>query len=484
VMADSSAAIPFFNLEREAFLEYDISRLIHQVQQWEKPVVAIVSGLPLRGDAAAGPMPGRPQPGRWAFLDELERLYTVHHVEAEAELPDNADLLMLVHPREIAEERMRAIDRALLSGTPLLALVDPASYWQRANNPADQMMMMGMPPPDTGSDLEAIFAANGITFSRGSVVADPALATPVSVQQGAPSVRYPLWLSLRQPESDSPLAANLNELLFPEAGFLGLEDGSPLGMTPLLTSSAEAGVIGVDQARFTPPDRIGQLIGEDRAQRVIAALFEGVFRSAFAAQSNEAGEDAGDADGEPPAPTEGRGILVVVADVDFLADDFAVRVMNLFGMRAATPLNDNLAFLFNAVDSLTGSPQLVSLRGKGSSTRPFTVVEEMQRRAQEAYQGQLAQLEERLMEVQRELSQLQQRQPGQRELLGSPETRAAIEQFRLEEAQVRAEQRNIRKRLREDVEALNLRLALINMLAVPLLVCVAGVVYFWKFHRT
>jgi ABC-type uncharacterized transport system involved in gliding motility auxiliary subunit len=469
VQADAVAVIPLFSFDREPFLEYDISQLIHQVQQLDKPVVGLISGLPVQGEGGEPPMPpGQPQPGRWMFLDELERLYTVQHLDdEETPLPGSLDLLLLIHPQELGEERLRQVDQVLLGGTPVLALVDPSSYWQRTSQP-EQQMMMGMPPPDTASDLAPIFEANGIRFARDTLAADPGLATLISVQQGAPQFRYPVWLTLRQPGGGNPVTANLNELLFAETGFIEREAGSELSMTPLLATSASAGTIGTGEARFMPPDRVGNALTGERGERVLAAIFEGRFKSAYAED-----EAAG-----------GDGILMVVADTDFIADPFAVRVMNLFGMRSATPINDNLAFFFNAVDSLTGSPELVSLRGKGSATRPFTVVEEMQQRAQEEYQEQLAQLEQRLMDVQRELRQLQQRQPDQQELLGSPETREAIERFRLEEAQVRAEQRNIRKKLREDVEALNLRLALINLLAVPLLVSSAGIVYFWKFHRT
>jgi len=234
VQADTTASIPFFTFNRESFLEYDISQLIHQVQLLDKPVVGILSSLPIEGSASPQ-MPGMPpqQPeDRWLFLQELERTYTLRMLDLETELPDNLDLLVLLHPQDLPEARLFEIDQFLLSGNPVLAVLDPVSWHQRSRE-GQQQMMMGMPGGNHSSDLGPILRANGIRFSTTLVVGDPNLATPISVQQGAPPVRYPLWLSLAGPESTNPATASLSSLLFPEAGFLELDADSGLTLTPL-----------------------------------------------------------------------------------------------------------------------------------------------------------------------------------------------------------------------------------------------------------
>lgn len=487
VQADSTAVVPFFTFDRESLLEYDISQLIFEVQQLEKPVIGLLGSLPVEGSPPDPMNPMARQPAdRWVFLDSLEQRYTVRSLNtATGQLPDDLDLLIVLHPQDLEAERLYQIDQYVLSGRPLLALVDPSSYWQRTNSPGAGMM--GMQGPDTSSSLDRLFGAYGIEVTTDRVVADPALASPVSTGRGMPAVPYPVWMSLRGGDPDNPVTANLEQLLFAEAGAVRLAEDTELEMTPLVWTSEEAGLLDARTAAMVPPQSLVRSLGEERSREVLAAVMEGPLETAFPEGPPADGEEAvesGDEASAEDADTVGHlaetgpggARLVVVGDTDFLADMFSVQVMSLLGMRSATPINDNLSFFFNAVDTLTGSPDLVSLRGKGRLTRPFTVVERMQREAQEEYQEQLEQLESRLAEVRQELSQL--RQPAGGELIVSDETREAIERFQLEEAEVRSQQREIRKKLREDVEALELRLAVINLLAVPLVIAIAGVITF------
>jgi len=166
-----------------------------------------------------------------------------------------------------------------------------------------------------------------------------------------------------------------------------------------------------------------------------------------------------------------------VADTDWLFDDYSVRKFNFMGQVAAEPFNDNLSFAANSLDFLAGSRDLISIRGKGNSVRPFTVVKKMEADAAEKYKEKLSALEARINEVQEKLSELQGKKNEGGKLLASPEATRAIEDFQKQAATLRGERREIRRTLREGIDALENRLLVINLLGTPLLVCAFGLWY-------
>lgn len=239
--------------------------------------------------------------------------------------------------------------------------------------------------------------------------------------------------------------------------------------------------------QFSSPEQIAMQINPDGTEKVIAGVVRGNFSTAFPDGRPMPGNDEdAEADGneiaeeEAPAMSESKeaGTIVIVADTDFLADQFSVRFMNFLGMRAMSPLNDNLAFVSNIIDFFGGSEDLISLRSRGTSLRSFDRVRELEVAAQERYQEQLEALDARLSEVQENLRNIQSQQTERGQLVASPEVREAIERFHIEEARMRAERREIRMKLREDIERLERNLALFNILIGPLLVGAFGIGFF------
>jgi ABC-type uncharacterized transport system involved in gliding motility auxiliary subunit len=484
--AENTAAIAFFNPNRESFLEYDISQLIHQVGRIQQPVIAVLSSLELDPQQPPNPMQ-RNAPSGPAFLTELRRSADVRIIEDPEQLDASIDVLLVLHLQQPDEAMLYAIDQFVLSGRPALLAVDPSSYNQRSSQANPMMGMQGM--PNVSSDLQPLFSAWGVRFDPATVVGDQQLAAPVSTQAGGPPTRYPVWLNFTSIESTSPLLATLNNLLLVEAGHFNMADEAVEGIVfePLLQTTATSGDVAAASLAFSAPEQIARNLAVDDVPRTLAATLTGPLSSAFpdGPPADESSDDDS-ADAADPAPASfpadhlaqaEKATVILLGDSDFLADDFSVRIMNLFGTRAMTPINDNLSLLFNIVDSLTGNPELIALRGRGTAQRPFTKVSELELQAQAAYQQQLETLEQRLSEVRSRLAELQQRAPQAGQLIADDATRSAIEEFRLEEAEVRSEQRQIRKRLREDIEALNLRLALINLLCAPLLIAGGGIWY-------
>ncbi len=489
-LADTAATIPFFDRNREPFLEYDISQLIFQVQQLDQPRVGILSSLEL-GPPPFDPMNASARRNRSgpAFIEELRATYEVEILDPDIEaLPSGLDVLLVIHPQNLPETLLFDIDQFALSGRPLLLALDPSSHIQSAERMQTGMMGMQQQMPDVASDLGPLPAAWGVDFDPATVVGDRRHAAGVTVQQGAPPVRYPVWLNFEGIESDSPVLATLSNLLIVEPGHFVLRDDAPDGLewTPLIESSAESGPVPAAMLAFPSPENVSRALEPDGERRVLAAILRGTLPTAFpGGRPDDSDEDDPGADDYSDFLAESRrpSTVVFLGDSDFLDNQFSVREMNIFGMRAVQPINDNIAFFVNLVDSLAGNPDLIALRGKGTSHRPFTVIQDLERRAQADYEQQLTHLEERLAQVRARLRELQQQAPDQQQLIASPETQEAIERFRLEEAEVRAQQREIRKKLREEIEALNLRLALFNLLTMPVLIALGGIVFFVRRNR-
>ncbi len=476
IQADQEEVIEMFTRQREDMLEYDISRLIHQVRMLDRPRLGILSSLPVIGTQLPPGMGLSQQSQDWVFVQELRQYFDIEHVRGDR-LPEGLDVLAVIHPRNLSEEMQYEIDQYLLSGRPLFLAVDPSSFVQKSQaNP--QQMMMGQQEP-THSDLPRLFEAWGIRYSPQDVVGDSRYAAVVGTGQGG-TVRYPVWLELDRFNRESPPTAQLDRMLLPEPGYFTIAENGDLEKTPLITSSEESGTLFRGLLDFPDPEQVARQLTPDGQSRVIAGLVRGTFRSAF-----PDGRPAGEEDEESPeAPPDesfrssGRGTLVLAADTDFLADDFSVRRVNFLGMQAVTPINDNLAFTSNVLEFLAGSDDLISIRGKGASQRPFERVRRLEAAAEERYQEQLAALETRLQEIQRNLNELQTRQREEGRLVASPEIRETIEDFRIQEAGMRAERREIRRKLREDVERLKLGLTAFNLVTMPLLTGIGGLAFF------
>lgn len=471
IQAEQQKALPVFSPRREELLEYDISTLLHSVQQISKPRLGVLTKLPLAGEPfnMMNPRPSRGQ----LIRDEWARSYELVTVEPTfSALPENLDALAVLHPTGLTPAQDYAIDQFLLAGKPVLVAVDPGSSWFRRQG--GQQAMFGGGSPDVSSDLPTLFKAYGITYDAQQVVGDQALATTVSAG-GGQAARMPVWLSLTAANlaAGSPATAQLGSLLFVEPGSITVEAREGREVLPLVETTPTAGTVPTFTLQFSQPDDVSRSLVAGSAKKTLAALVRGPFVSAFP-------EGAPKAEGDAAAATsgshrrEGQGTLLIVADSDWLLDDFSVRRQAIFGQEMVDPINDNLFFGSNLVDLVAGSTDLVGLRGKRSAQRPFTVVAEMETRAQQRYNTKLAELETRLSEVQGKISELQGKAPEGGRLVATPEVMKAIEEFQAQEVQMRRERREIRRALRVEIDALETRLLLINLLATPVLLGAFG----------
>jgi ABC-type uncharacterized transport system involved in gliding motility auxiliary subunit len=499
--ADQQQTIPAFTPQREQFLEYDLSKLVYSVQQLDKRKLGLLTSLPLQGTSPQEMqmmmmMRRQPQPAQMV-ITELEQSFEVIRVEPTAtELPADLDALLIAHPQSVPPKLQFAIDQFILGGKPVIVAVDPSSqHFKRQSNP--QQMMMGGGAENVSSDLPTLFSAYGVQYDAQKVVGDLENATQVQTGGGG-IARYPIWLTLRAPDAFNAASlptAQLKSAMFIEAGSIAKKEGSEVTFTPLIQTSDQAGEIAAASLQFAQPDDVAKQITAS-GQKTVAALFTGKFKTAFpngVPTDEEKKDDAAKDDAVPPAPSpapetptlkesSANSTVLVIADTDFLFDDYSVRKFNFFGQTAAEPFNDNLAFAANAVEFLGGSPDLISIRSKGTSLRPFTVVRKMEAEAQRQYQSKLTELDERLQEVQSKLTELQSKTGESNRLVASPEVTQAIEDFQKQQAAIRGERREIRRALREDIDRLENKLLVVNLLATPLLVGAFGV-WFYRSRR-
>ena len=497
VEAEQQKVIPALTADREQFLEYDLSQLLYQTQQLDRRKLGLLTSLPLQGQMDFMSMQSGRMPQSQLVVSEWEKTFDLVTVEPSADsLPANLDVLAIIHPQNLSRKLEFAIDQFLLSGKPVFLALDPSSRYFRSRG--NQMAMMGGPQPNVSSDLPDLLKGWGIVYDPQNVVGDPENATPVQVAPGN-VVRYPIWLSLARDSFNSTAlpTSQLESMLLIEAGSFALKEGTGLTFMPLIQSSAASGDLPGMMLSMSQPDELGRQITAS-GRKTLAALIQGKFKSAFpdGPPADEKPADAAAKDKKPDTATgetqaskpktqnlkasSAKSTLLLISDTDWLFDDYSVRKYNFLGVAAAEPLNDNLDFASNALEFLSGSQDLISIRGKGTSLRPFKVVHDMEVKAQQKYQEQLTALEAQLTKVEGQLTELEGKKTEGGRLVATPEMTKAIEDFRRQQVKLRAERREIRKSLREGIEALENRLLILNLLATPVLVGGFGL---WFYYR-
>ncbi len=488
LMLDQEMAIPFFDSRRQEFLEYDISQALLKVSNTQAPKIGILTGINVMGAPSQFGQPA----SEWVLVSELKKNFEVESIETTTEeIPDDVTLLIVMHPKNLSDRTVYAIDQYVLRGNRLIVLVDPNSREAAQNDP---MAQFGR-PPDPQSNLPKLLKNWGVEFDTSKLVGDFAYATPINAGQGG-VIRYPLWMSMGEDalDRDHPITSELEMLLLIEAGYLKKAEGSSFDFTPVLKTSADSGEVDAFSIRFSPPDKILRDLKPDQTERTLAALVQGTFKTAFPsgqpAKEQQEGDDP-NAEPEPDTPLKHSHLneatasnnILVIADVDLASDSYSVQKMNFLGQTIVQPINDNLNFMLNSVEFLSGNDALMSIRSRGRFSRPFTRLIALEQAAQLRFQEEEIELQKKLEDVRQKLRDLEASKDGSQQILLSPEQQEEIKKFRDEELKTRKELREVRKNLRQDIETLGNQLLAINLLAIPLLVGVAGIVVYGRRTR-
>ncbi|MGH7013023.1 MAG: GldG family protein [Stellaceae bacterium] len=477
---DDQAIIPFFQTDRERFLEYDLTKLIAGLANPHKTVVGLATQLPLEGDLMAA-MQGRPLVP-YVVLEQMQQLYDVQTLGTDFDaVPSNVDVLMLVHPQKLPDKTLYAIDQFVLKGGRALVFVDPDSETQRLH--PSQINPPGMP---NDSSLDKLFAAWGLHLVPKMVAADRADAQRVNAGSAAnvQAIDYVGWLTLKADSlsRDNPITADLSQINVATPGILEPVAGAKTTFEPLITTSTDS--MAIPAEKFQAPDPAALLAGfkPDGKKLVIAAQITGPATTAFpdgppkVPDKSKVATTGKTAAAPPPAQvkTAVKPIdVVAVADTDILEDRFWVQVQDFFGQRVAVPIANNGDFITDAIDVLSGGADLIGLRTRGTAVRPFTLVQNIQRAADERYQASEKTLEDKLKDTEQKLKDLRDKGAHQAATVDAAQNEA-IENFRAQLLATRRQLRQVQLAERENIDRLRNWVEFFDVAFIPILVAVAA----------
>lgn len=493
---DDVDVIGFLSPQRETFLEYELTRLVHNLAHPKKKVIGLVGALPVDADPANQYKP-------WRVIEQLKQFFEVRSMGLSPEIEDDVDLLLVVHPVALDDEALYKIDQFVLRGGKAMIFVDPFAEEGSRSNAAMRM------PPDSGSNLEKLFKAWGIEYQPDKVLGDRGSAQRVQAgldPQGRPIITdYVAWLTMDRERlnTDDVTLGQLQVINLASAGAIAKSEDADIGFEPLITSTKNAMLVDASKVRFQPNPAaiLKDFKSEDRTYTV-AARVSGTLKSAFPdgppakdeeatngdteeatngdtkdeKQENEMeiAEDEENSDSAHVKESAVPANLIVVADTDILADRSWLQIQELFGQTLAVPTANNADFIVNAIDNLAGSSALIGLRGKGLSSRPFELVQRIEQDAERKYRAREQELARKLEEIETKLKDLQSEENAEGQLVLSPEQQTAIASFRSDMVQTRKDLREVQRKLRQDIDRLETWVKIANIGGMPILVALAA----------
>jgi ABC-type uncharacterized transport system involved in gliding motility auxiliary subunit len=472
--------ISVFSPDRETFLEYDLTRLVSHLGIRGKPVVAVMDGIGLTGNP---PMRVPEQ----QTLNQMRQFFDVKMVPQTAgKIPDDARVLMVVHPKGLSDSALYAIDQWVLAGKPAIIFVDPYAE--------NQVGPTGMPAQNPNSNLEPLFKAWGVKFDTDKVVGDStySLQTQRNIGGRAVVTQNLPWLALRADAlaRGEAILAQLSAIVMTNAGsFETTKDG--VGLRPLISGSGNAVLIDTAVATDRTGDPRRMLTGYKRVEKppALAARLTGTLDGAYpdgppsAASKDPAAAatpDKAAADAAAKGETIKRSVkpinVILVGDVDMLMDRNWIQQQTLLGQQVTQAFANNGDFVINALEQMAGGAALSDLRGRGVSWRPFELIQQMEAEADQRYRAKEQQLTQQLKDTEQKLSKMPRSPEGTVDVL-TPDQLQAIEGFRAQLISIRSELRDVQFALRRNVDDLKNWVTAVNVAVVPLIVAIIALIF-------
>jgi len=467
--------IYYFQVEQEESLEYELSKLVYSLTNPERPVVGLISKLPMDGRAANAFVEKSQE---WFILSQLKRSFDVKFLKTDLEsIPENIDVLMIVYPRKLEDKTLFAIDQYVLGGGRALLFLDAFS---EADVSVDKMTKAvdNYSTPIRDSIPRKLLDAWGVELVKGFVAGDRRAATRIKSRVGGlekGEVDYVAWLTLSEQNFNTTdfVTRKIQTMVMASSGVLRKTGPVDTQFLPLITTSDQSMAIDAASIQFfTSPEELLQMYVPGGESFVLAARVKGDVKSAF----------PDGLDGNLVAQRLTESIepvnIIIVADTDMLRDMFWVSFQDFYGKRAAMPSADNDTFVINALDNLSGSNDLINLRSRGRSARPFVRVANLRAAADQEYRIKERILQEKLSETGYKIKQLQQNAASDPsgKLKISSEQLEEINKFRAEHIKIRKGLRNVQHALSKDIETLGVKLKIINIALIPALVVLLAVV--------
>ncbi len=499
-----SETMPLIRPDQEPFLEYEFVKLISQAANPERTVVALLTEL----DVDGGFDPGTQQMLQpWFVMDVIRQLYEVRRIsEFDESIDEDVDIVMLVHPRDLSDQMLYAIDQHIMRGGEAIVFLDPNADSLVTRSPQGVLVPAGM-----SSDLPGLLEAWGVEYDSSKVLADSNLALRVSMGQGSRPEPHLGMLGIQRAnlDGDDIITSRLETINVSSAGVISRAEGAETLFEPLMQSSANSMLMGAALIQdITEPSLLFDEFEPTAESYTLAARISGVVNSAFpdghpeeeeeetavvdeedaesdaettaddeveADAESVAAQDEG-ADAEEAETSEEEIVphiaqsaepvsILLFADTDLMSDRMWVQVAQFLGQRIPQPFANNGDMIINALDNLAGGANLASIRSRGAYSRSFDRVIEIQRRADDRLREEEAELLARLADTEAEVARLSQNEEGGPLEQIAPE----IDRFNQEMIDTRRRLRDVQFQLTEDIERLGANLQWLNTLLVPVL---------------
>lgn len=479
---DKKITLPSLLNKTEETFEYELTRGIIHVTRDTKTKIAFKSEMQLAG------MPFGPQSTpAWIFYQQLGKDFELSFESVKVQkIQPETDAIVLFHPYDISEETMYEVDQFLLAGGNVITVVDPDLFSSRFLQPQQGGGIMGMrrPPeggPKKSSNLQKLFTAWGLKYDENKILADSANKTNLG------QFETPTIITLG-PESFSKqdiISKELNNMLLIQSGFFELDKKEGLEYSPLIFSSKFSQPISKTEAIVDPKSvaSLNNNLKPTGIQYPIAVKITGNFKSAFPdglkIKKDEKSKDKNPKPAKHLSKSKKEGIVLAIADVDFLYNQFTVQEQNVFGQRLMIVTNNNMAFMQNAVELLSGGSDLIKVRSRNSLRKPFTLIKKREKIAQEKYNDTIVELEKEAVNVEQRINELQQQKDKSQEFIITPEQKKELEKFQDKELEIRKKLRELRRDLRKDIDSLKAWIKGINIFLAPIILSIFGLIYYY-----
>ena len=436
--------IPIFSPERETFLEYDLSSLISELSQINKPVISLIDNLGLKADSIIG----KPEQ---QILTQMKQLFQVEMVNESVNTLNKATkVLMIIHPKYLSDETLYMIDQWVLKGGPTMIFLDPYAETEISRQ-------QGVPPINPRSNLKKLLNTWGVDFDDKKAVLDAEYGFRISRNINGRDIQvtnYP-WLNIRGDglnQNESSLS-NLSTIVMTTAGSF-ISNNDEIMLEPIITSSIKSGLGEAQKAgnpKGDPRDLLSDIKAKDQ-KHIVSGWIKSDLKTSF--QNFKKSDDT-----EQLMKSTNKSNILLVSDADMLMD------RNWLTQRGAFANNGD--FVLNVVEKMIGGNILSDLRGKGTSWRPFEKIISLEKIAEQKFQLQEQMLAKKLKGMEDKIRTLTQNNQNESDIL-SPETLKAIEGFKSEMMSTRSQLRTVKFDLRRDVEALKSWIISINVAVLPI----------------
>lgn len=484
-LLDGVESIPFFQPEKEDVLEYDVTKLIYKLSSAERKSVGVMSALPIDGEGY-DPLKGRleTEGGKepWAVMAELRQMFNVSVLPEDIKrIPSSIDVLVVVHPKDFSDETLYAIEQYVLRGGKMITYVDPYAEIDIPEKDPDNPMKSRL--ASRSSNMKAMFKQWGFERVGADIIADR--KTAIKVDFGAISdnqaIDYVLWQAVPEDQinHDEAITSQLKKIDVATVGRFQALEGHTTEITPLFSSSNEAMLVDkrVVQFRHDPVALLTKYqsgtLSYDMAVRVrgdVKTAFPEGLKGDSGKYELPRGHQA-----ESKQPID----VIAIADVDMLQDRFWVQKQDFFGQDISYSTSNNIDFLINAIDDMSGSQGLISVRSRAGFSRPFDRVLAMQRDAEKRFRTKERELQKTLTETKQRIARMQVERSGSGETLLNDEQKKEIAEFELIVNKTQQQLREVQGELRKDIDQLDTQIKFFNIGLVPMIIALLAVISGW-----